>query len=254
MSTKTTFLNTLANGLEVLEVLVGRELTLRELAESVELPRQTVYRIVYTLMETGWVDRDIATDAYRLSPNLWSLGTRSFGHDELRKAFAPDVRSLSEEWGETVHLAVYDRGHVVYIGKEEGTHPIRSYTELGGRSPAYCVATGKVLLAAQGVLEWDRVVKSGLEKYTEATITSRANLISELEKVRAEGFAVNQGEWREGVGGIAVPILSPAGETIAGMGFSGPSDRILPRLEELLEGLRKSAQAGMARLGGKYGA
>jgi IclR family KDG regulon transcriptional repressor len=236
----TTFLNTLANGLRVLETLVGRELTLREIANEVDLPRQTAYRIIHTLIQAGWVNRDTAKDTYALTPHIWSLGVRSFGLADLRKALEPTVRKLSDKWGETVHLAVYDRGSVVYIAKEEGSHPIRSYTELGGRSPAYCVATGKVLLASRNPMEWDEIANLGLESFTPLTLVTRTSLVRELDLVRDQGYAVNRGEWREGVAGVAVPVLSPAGEVIAALGFSGPEDRLMPQLPGLLSALQEA--------------
>lgn len=239
------YLGTLANGLAVVEALVGRKLRLRELAETVGLPRQTTYRLVHTLIETGWLVRD-SDDAYSLSLHVWSLGVRSFGLTDLRRTLSPAVRSLSERFGETVHLAVYERGLVTYIEKEEGSHPIRSYTELAGRAPAYCVATGKALLAYQDELEVSAVVSGELQAFTPQTITDKKALVAELAETRQRGFAINRGEWREGVAGFAVPILSPAGEAIAGLGFSGPADRILPQQDTLVAALREAARIGTA--------
>ncbi len=237
----TAFLSTLANGLIVLEALVGSPMALRELAEAVGLPRQKTYRIVHTLIQTGWVDRSPSEDTYSLSPRMWSLGTRSFGLTGLRNALAPTVRALSAEYGETVHLAVYDRGSVVYVDKEEGSHPIHSYTRLGGTAPAYCVATGKILLAHQTPEEWDAVAKGGMQPYTPVTIVEKDALFKELTEVRSRGYAVNRGEWRKGVAGVAVPICSPTGDVIAGLGFSGPADRLLLQQEQLVAALHSSA-------------
>lgn len=240
-------LSTLANGLAVLEALVGGGLSLREIADEVGLPRQTTYRLVHTLMVMGWVDRNASGDRYGLSPRLWSLGVRSFKLTDLRDVLAPAVRALAADFGETVHLAIYDRGSTVYIDKRDGSLPIRSYTELGGRAPAYCVATGKVLLAHEGSREWEIVSSGGLNRFTELTITDPEELAAELTAVAAQGYAVNRGEWRAEVGGVAVPIVSPAGDVVAALGFSGPSDRILSQLDTLLEALREAARLGKAR-------
>lgn len=237
----TTFLSTLANGLNVVETLVGRKLLLRDVAEQVDLPRQTTYRILHTLIEVGWVERD-ADDLYYLSPRVWSLGVRSFALEDLQRLMSPVVLRLAAEFGETVHLAIYRRGSVIYILKEDGSHPIRSYTELGGQAPAYCVATGKALLAHQPGAEIEAVVYRGdLEAFTPRTVTDPTKLEQELAETRSVGYAVNRGEWREEVGGIAVPIFSPAGEVLAGLGFSGPVDRIFARQEQLTAALREAA-------------
>lgn len=239
-ASKTAFLNTLANGLSVIEALVGKKLLLREVADCVGLPRQTAYRILHTLIEVGWVERG-PDDVYYLSPRVWSIGVRSFGLTGLQRLFSPVVRRLAEEHGETVHLAVYRRGAVTYIDKEDGSNPIRAYTELGGQAPAYCVATGKALLAHQGPAELESVVRLGLTAHTSRTITDPDMLRKELAEVRATGYALNRGEMSEGVAGIAVPIFSPTGEALAGLGFSGPADRILAKQEQLAAALRQAA-------------
>ncbi len=234
-------LSTLTNGLRVLEHLVERPMSMRELATTVGLPRQTTYRIVATLIADGWVDRDGAT--YRASPRMWSLAAQSFSLTDLRDAMAGTVRRLADEHGESVHLAVYDRGSVVYIDKADGSHPVGSYTTLGGRAPAYCVATGKLLLAHTDPTTLEQVISQGLLQHSPLTLTQPGALRLELERVLSDGYAVNRGEWRLGVGGVAVPVLSPFNEVVAALGFSGPSDRILTRLDELVLALREATGA-----------
>lgn len=242
-----TRLSTLANGLCVVERLAEGPTSMRELAAAVGLPRQTTYRIVATLIAEGWVDREGET--YRASPRMWSLAAQSFSLTDLRDAHAGVVRRLADEHGESVHLAVYDRGSVVYIDKADGSHPVGSYTTLGGRAPAYCVATGKLLLAHAEPLALQRVLADGLVPHSPLTITAPDALRVELERVRVDGYAVNRGEWRLGVGGVAVAVRSPFNEVVAALGFSGPSDRILTRLDELVLALREATGAdGIAEL------
>jgi IclR family KDG regulon transcriptional repressor len=231
-------LSTLANGLRVLETLAGRPRPMRELATTCGLSRQTTYRVVTTLIGEGWVDR--VGEVYRASPRMWSLAAQSFSLTDLRDTHGPVVRRLADEHGESVHLAVYDRGSVVYIDKADGSHPVGSYTTLGGRAPAYCVATGKLLLAHAAPTTVEQVLAAGLEKHSPLTIDQPDALRVELEQIRADGFAVNRGEWRLGVGGVAVPILSPFNDVVAALGFSGPSERILGRLERLVHALREA--------------
>jgi IclR family KDG regulon transcriptional repressor len=234
-------LSTLANGLRVLEHLVENPLSMRRLSAAVGLSRQTTYRIVATLIAEGWVDRDGET--YRASPRMWSLAAQSFSLTDLRDALSGTVRRLAEEHGESVHLAVYDRSSVVYIDKADGSHPVGSYTTLGGRAPAYCVATGKMLLAHKDQTTLEQVIAQGLPQHSPLTLTQPGALRLELERVRVDGYAVNRGEWRLGVGGVAVAVLSPFNEVVAALGFSGPSDRILTRLDELVLALREATGA-----------
>lgn len=238
--TDSAFLNTLSNGLKAVEALVDGRRTLRELAEILGLSRQTTYRIIRTLNVMGWTERRESDDTYGLSTRLWSIGVRSHGSTDLREKWSYTVRKLSVDTGETVHLAVYDQGWSVYIAKHDGSYPISSYTRLGGRSPAYCVATGKVLLAAQPADEIEKVLAADLTKFSDKTITDPSELRKELGLIREKGYAVNDGEYRTEVGGIAIPIYSPLGDLIAAIGFSGPADRIRVKSDELLRALNES--------------
>jgi IclR family KDG regulon transcriptional repressor len=240
-------LSTLANGLGALEHLVAGAMTMRELAAACGLPRQTTYRIVATLIDQGWVDR--TGETYRASPRMWSLAAQSFSFSDLRDAHAGTVRRLAQEHGESVHLAVLDRATVVYVDKADGSNPVGSYTTLGGRAPASCVATGKLLLAHADPVVLDQVVAAGLEQHSPLSIDSPGALRVELERVRAHGFAVNRGEWRLGVGGVAVAVRNPFNEVVAALGFSGPSDRILARLDELVLALHEATGADLETAG-----
>jgi IclR family transcriptional regulator, KDG regulon repressor len=230
-------LSTLSNGLRVLERLVDGDRTLRDLAAECGLPRQTTYRIVATLVAEGWAERDGAV--YRASPRLWSLAAQSFSFDDLRATYSTVVRRLAEEHGESVHLAILDRDSVVYVDKADGSNPVGSYTTLGGRAPAYCVATGKVLLAHAGADALEAVIAGGLPRHTPHTL-DEGGLRLELEEIRLRGHSSNRGEWREGVGGLAVPLWSPFDEVVAALGFSGPSERIFERQEVLLMALHEA--------------
>ncbi|KQP83575.1 IclR family transcriptional regulator [Aeromicrobium sp. Leaf291] len=237
-----TVLSTLANGLQVLECLAAGRTSVRHLSEELDLPRQTVYRVLRTLAALGWVELDRGDDTYCLTSKVWSIASRSFRLSDVRDTLSPVVQRLAETFGETVHLATYERGEVTYIDKAEGWHPIRSYTELGGTAPAYCVATGKMLLALQSSAEVDRVLSQPLAAHTPTTVTDPGALRSELATALEQGYAVNRGEWREGVAGIALPIVSgPTGEHVA-IGFSGPEARIQDRADELLAALREAVE------------
>jgi IclR family transcriptional regulator, KDG regulon repressor len=128
-------------------------------------------------------------------------------------------------------------------------HPLVASTSLGRRAPAYCVAPGKVLLAFGPPAERERVLNGPLVAFTARTLCDPASLAAELDAVVERGYAVNSGEHFDGIGGVAVPVRAPDGEVVAAMGFTGPPERVLARLSELVAALRAACNTSDAPLG-----
>jgi DNA-binding IclR family transcriptional regulator len=120
----------------------------------------------------------------------------------------------------------------------------------GGRCPAFCVAAGRALLAHQPAVEIARVLSSPLPRFTDATLTHPQDLDDLLATVRTEGFASNRGCFRDGVGGIALPVRDHTGSAIASVGICLPEHRFGPdRLPILREAIFEAAQAISSQLG-----
>jgi DNA-binding IclR family transcriptional regulator len=143
---------------------------------------------------------------------------------DLRRHAERQMESLMSLTGESVHLSVLDRLEVVYVHKVDSPNPVRAYTQIGGRAPAYCVATGKAQLAFGGPALLSEVA-TRLEAHTERTIVDPAGFQREMKKVREQGYALNRAEWRDDVWGIASPVLDARGSVIAAVGISGPAVR-----------------------------
>jgi DNA-binding IclR family transcriptional regulator len=149
-----------------------------------------------------------------------------------------------------VHLSILDGGEVMYVDKIDSPEPVGAYTRMGGRAPAYCVATGKALLSAQPREALEPVLAE-LRPHSEFTITDPDRLLEELAAVRRQGYAFNRGEWRAGVRGIASVIYDAAQAPIAAVGVSGPSFRLddEARCAELAAMVMKAARDISAYLG-----
>jgi DNA-binding IclR family transcriptional regulator len=216
--------NTLLNGLAILELLSRspRPLSLTQIGKELGMGKSNVHRLMQALAETRFVLRDHETGAYTPSIKLWELGSAVLGKLDLRRHAERQMESLMELTGESVHLSVLDGLEVVYVHKVDSESPVRAYTQIGGRVPAYCVATGKVQLAfaREHVLE---AACAALKQHTANTITDRGAFLKDMQKTRQRGYATNRAEWREGVWGLAAPIMDTRGFVIAAVGISGPA-------------------------------
>lgn len=206
-----------------------------ELAKELGLTKSNVHRLLQTLVHAGYAYQEPSQGRYALGVKVCELGLLVLSRVDVQRFAAPHLQSLMQETGESAYVAILDQGQTVYIDKVEGSHPVRAYAPLGSRAPAYCVATGKALLAHQPPEVVDQA-SSHIRIYTANTVKNRRELDQELERVRRQGYAINNGEWRESVCGLAAPIFDASNRAIAAIGISGPSDRLRPRVLRNLAG------------------
>ena len=191
---------TFVKGLQVLEALATRPNLsgVTDLAKQLGLTKSNAHRLLQTLLACGYVRNVEQSGKYELTLKLWELGAAVVDRLDLKTIATEYMERLCQLSGETVHLSVLEGTEVMYLGKIDSPHPVRAYSGLGGRSPAYCVATGKALLAYAPTALIDSISLE-LKPFTAYTITSPNKLRNELEKVRRVGYAVHRGEWRDGV-------------------------------------------------------
>ncbi|MDR3381928.1 IclR family transcriptional regulator [Cupriavidus basilensis] len=221
--------NTLIKGLGVIELLAhsDRPLGLTEIATHLGLAKSNVHRLLQALTELNYVIRDASGTGYSASIKLWELGSAVLSRLDLRRHAQAWMDKLMHASGESVHLSVLDRAEVVYVHKIDSPNPVRAYTQIGGRALAHCVATGKAMLAFQPDTALQRMFTT-LVPSTPNSIVEPERFLREMAKVRKAGYAVNRGEWRETVYGVAAPICDGNGHVIAAIGLSGPAERFKP--------------------------
>lgn len=218
---------TFLKGLTLIEALSNsdRPRGVTELATELGLTKSNVHRMLAALAARGYVKKDVEHGRYELTIRLWELGSGVIGRLNVKAVAFPFMQRLAEQARETVHLSILDGLGVVYIDKIDSPEPVRAYSTVGGRAPAYCVATGKALLAFQPAKVIATIPFGQLKAYTDRTITQRDALLQELERVRQNGYSVNRGEWRITVRGIAAPIFDANNAVVAAIGLSGPRER-----------------------------
>lgn len=229
---KAQILKSLDVALRVLEAFTVErpERGVTELADLLGVSKASIYRVLATLERREFVMQDSVSGRYRLGPGMRRAGNMSVADLDLPTEARPFMERLRDETGEEVHLAALDGGQAVYVAKVGGVHPIQVVSNIGDRSPAHCVSTGKMLLAYAEQNDLERLLNHGLVCYTERTHATRHSLTQELGRVRQQGYAVNWGEYRNDVRGVAAPIVDSNGQVNASIGICGPAYRLTSEL------------------------
>jgi len=232
-------------GLAVMETMVAREepYGITELATELGLTKSNVHRLLQTMVMCGYATKDPLTNRYQCTLKLWQLGSILGNRLDLRTIARPYMQELSRATKESVHLSVRHGQDTVYIDKIQCSHPIGTFTQVGGRAPAYAVSTGKALLSALSDDELARLYPE-FERFTDKTLATLDQLKIEMANIRRRGFAVNRGEWHEQVGGLAAPIYDAAHTVRGAIGVSAPLDRLTPKaLQVIAPQVTKAAEA-----------
>src|ERR1700674_514222 len=239
---------TVQKALNLLEAMVrsGRPRRLTELSRELGLTKPNVYRLLSTLSVLGYVKKDPATTLYSPTLKLWEMGSMLVRDVDLQSIAGPRLRRLCEETRESVQLAVLDAGYVVYIDKVDSPQPLKAITSIGSRVPATAVSTGKAMLAWLPAAALDLAVEH-VKRYTPLTLTRRRDIERDLEETRERGYAINRGEFRVGVCGIAVPLRDRGGAVVAAIGVWGAEKNILGSRRDDLAHMAVAAARDISR-------
>lgn len=218
---------TLVKGLSLLEALARSPSPrgVSDLARELGLAKSNVHRTLQTLISTGYVCPASTAGKYVCTLRLFELASALMSRVDVRQEADPYMQALARTTRETVHLSVLDGTEIIYLHKVESPEPVRAYSTIGGRAPSHCVASGKALLAYQDDTFLAHL-PAHLQSFTTHTITDRTALLHELADVRRQGYALNRGEWRESVCGLAAIVFDAAQRPVAAIGISGPVQRL----------------------------
>lgn len=213
-------------GLAVIQAMALRDGSsgVTELADTLGLGKSNVHRLLQTLIHAGFVKR-LEDSRYGLTVKLWELGARVHSQLDLRTEALPFMDRLAQQTQETVHLSVLDGIDVLYIEKIDSPQPVRAYTAVGGRAPAANVATGKAMLA-WAPADIIRQAGDALAPHAPLSIATADELAEALARIRQNGHAINRGEWRQQVAGLAAPVRDVHGSVVGAVGISGPTNRL----------------------------
>lgn len=226
-----------------------------DLSAELRLAKSTVYKLLQTLLRRSYVVQEPGSGRYRLGLKFLELGAAVMGSLSIREVAQPHLQALMQATRETVHLGMLEGHEVVYADKIESPLTIRMYSRVGRRSQLHCTALGKALLAYQPEEELRSILSGGLRRHTRRTITTGVRLRAELQRIREEGYALDNEEFEAGLRCVAAPIRDHTQAVVASLGIAGPAPRLGPaRLPTLIKHVKEAADAVSAALGSRAAA
>ena len=229
------------------------ELGTTEIARALGLHKSTAASLVSTLAANGFLNQNPDTRKYRLGLKLVERAFAMLDQVEIRQIAYPCLQELRNQWNETVNLAILDGADVVYIERMLGTKALGMRSEVGRRAPAHSTALGKAILACWPITDVKTFVTlHGLPSVTPQTITDPDKFFAELDKVREQGYAVDDEENEIGGRCIAVPIFDHTGKAIAAISISAPTARLpmsdVPQAGAMVRETAKAISRGLGYL------
>lgn len=248
-SKPTDFVGSLAKGLQVIEAFGadGPRLSIAQVSKATGLDRATARRSLLTLHELGYADYD--GKFFTLTPRILRLGIGALAAMPLAQIVQPWLDQLSERIGESVSVSILDGTDVVYIARAQQRRVMSIGLMPGSRLPAHCTSMGRVMLAALPESEMRvRVEATDLTPRTAMSHTDPAEIIAELTRVQAQGYALIDQEVEIGLRSIAVPILNSRGRVEGALNVAVAAVQpdvealvglYLPEMQRVQAGLRK---------------
>ncbi|WP_239617849.1 IclR family transcriptional regulator [Cohnella mopanensis] len=216
----------------------GQEWGLTEIAGRVGLHKSTVFRLLATLEDKGFVTRVHTTDKYRLGLSVLELSANLSRSDDPSVVLLPEMERLRDQLSETISLYVRDRAERVRIQAVQSMQAIRRVATVGARLPLSVGASSKVLLAfadpgIRGLVMADPAWPAQLD---------RGAFGKQLDDIVAAGYATSYEEREPGAAAVSAPIFNRSGKLVAALSVSGPSNRLTPdRMHEFAPAIIEAA-------------
>jgi len=202
------------------------ELTMTQIAEQVGIHKSTVHRLLATLENKRFVQRDQDTGIYRLGIRILQMAYVTLEHNDLRQLSTPFMRHLCEQYEENIHLAVLDDIDVIFVNIFEGSRRVKLAAAIGQRLPAFATASGKAILGFMPEGKVQRILDRGMLQYTPYTLHTKDVILGDLKTVKELGFAVSEQEYEEQINAVAAPIFDLEDQPIASIAVAGPAYRL----------------------------
>ncbi|GAA1777197.1 IclR family transcriptional regulator [Leucobacter iarius] len=218
----------------------GDGFTLTRLSEELGINKSTVVRLLQPLLETHFVEQNESTGVYQLGWQNAQLGQAYLAGVRVDLDMHQILVELTRRSGETSHLVRAASPSVVYIDKVDSPHAVRMVSRVGNSQPMYSTSVGKCILAHADESTLQAVLAAGMPRRTPTTITTEAGMRAELQRIREQGWAIDDVENEDGIRCVAAPVFDADGRCQHAISASGPVSRVprdrVPQLVPLVTG------------------
>lgn len=224
--------------LEILEHLAKSEsgYSLTELTKKLKVPKSSLYPIIQTLNNEGYLSLNEQTLKFTLGAKVLALSSAYLNKNTVLGILKNEMQELVNQFSETCQLAVLKEGEVLYLIRIDSSEPIRLVSNEGASLPAYCTSLGKALLSKHSFTELKDLYPDGLKKITSKTIDNVEDLYNEILKIRKTGIAYENGEVTENIQCYSVPIVKKD-EIYMAVSVSIPNFRAVFKEQKIKKGL-----------------
>ncbi|MEM5454920.1 IclR family transcriptional regulator C-terminal domain-containing protein [Paraburkholderia phytofirmans] len=234
----------LAKGLAIIEAFGANttRMTVSDAAHLADLSRPAARRCLLTLVELGYLAHD--GKFFTPLPRMLRLGGAYLSTSSLPQIAQPLLASARDRLQESVSLAVLDEGYSVFIARAEAVRIVSTGVKLGGRLPAYCSATGRVLLGGLPEQQMRAHLESvPMKRLTNRTVANLDGVLKAIRRATEDGYAISDEELEIGMSAMAVPVKNSAGQIVAALSVSVFSGRVSIETlrENFLPTLRETA-------------
>jgi DNA-binding IclR family transcriptional regulator len=228
-----------------------RTLTPPELARRLDLPRSTVFRMLSTLEELGFVERTDGGRAFRLGISVLRLGFEYLSSLDLTELGTPVLGRLRDQVGCACNLVVRDRRNIVYVAKVAPASWIASSVTVGTRLPAHATVFGRVLLRDMSLDQLRALYpEEHLEQHSAQTPSTTLALFDLLQSDKGQACVVGEGFFESSISTVAAEVRNETGAIVAALGATVPYASIEPVLREsLITNIGEAANELSAALG-----
>jgi IclR family pca regulon transcriptional regulator len=201
-------------------------LTLKQIADKLEIDKSTAQRFTHTLLVMGYLNKDPVTKTLGVTVKLLDLAHIYLATNPLIAAAMPYLIHLSRETGETTNLTVLDGADVVFVSRIVGSHLLSTGVGIGTRLPAYAAATGLAMMSALDDAEVDRLLqKSDLKPVAPNTVYEPGKIRERISAARSKGYVLSVGDYFPNDISLGAPIVSGNGSVVGALSLSMSVDR-----------------------------